>query len=79
MENKMEEGAFGEPGAGIEFVAAGGLHTVFIDEKGTVCQISPISRLLSSNARSGPVARTTMLLWGVLRKMFLTQIILVVS
>ena len=38
MEKKMEGGILGEPGAGIEFVAAGGLHTVFIDEKGTVCQ-----------------------------------------
>jgi len=36
MEKKMDEGVFGEPGAGIESVAAGGLHTVFIDEKGTV-------------------------------------------
>lgn len=35
-EKKMEEGIFGEEGAGIEYVAAGGLHTVFIDEKGTV-------------------------------------------
>lgn len=39
MEKKMEGGILGEPGAGIESVAAGGLHTVFIDEKGTVCQI----------------------------------------
>jgi regulator of chromosome condensation len=38
IEKKIEEGIFGEPGAGIESVAAGGLHTVFIDEKGTVCQ-----------------------------------------
>jgi hypothetical protein len=37
MEKKIEEGIFGE-GAGIEYVAAGGLHTVFIDEKGTVCE-----------------------------------------
>ncbi|KAF9534767.1 regulator of chromosome condensation 1/beta-lactamase-inhibitor protein II [Crepidotus variabilis] len=37
FENKMNEGALGEgEGAGIEYIAAGGLHTVFIDEKGTV-------------------------------------------
>ena len=36
IEKKMQEGIFGEVGAAIEFVAAGGLHTVFIDEKGTV-------------------------------------------
>ncbi|KAG5635990.1 hypothetical protein H0H81_009440 [Sphagnurus paluster] len=29
-------GAFGEKGAGIEAIAAGGLHTMFIDENGTV-------------------------------------------
>jgi regulator of chromosome condensation len=35
-EKKTEDGTFGEEGAGIEFVAAGGLHTVFVDEKGAV-------------------------------------------
>lgn len=72
MEKKMDEGVFGEPGAGIESVAAGGLHTVFIDEKGTVCHFSHFLGFSYSNARSGRVARTTMLLWDVLRKMFLT-------
>lgn len=42
IEKKMEEGAFGEEDAGIECVAAGGLHTMFIDEKGTVRQISTL-------------------------------------
>jgi regulator of chromosome condensation len=37
IERKIEEGVFGGEGAGIECVAAGGLHTLFIDEKGTVC------------------------------------------
>lgn len=36
IEKKMEEDTFGGEGAGIECVAAGGLHTMFIDEKGTV-------------------------------------------
>ncbi|KAF9568941.1 RCC1/BLIP-II [Agrocybe pediades] len=33
---QMEEGAFGEEGAGMESVTCGGLHTMFIDERGTV-------------------------------------------
>ena len=37
-EEQMEDDAFGEGNGGMEFVAAGGLHTVFIDEKGTVRQ-----------------------------------------
>ncbi|KAF5387661.1 hypothetical protein D9615_000590 [Tricholomella constricta] len=36
IEEQIEEGTFGEVGAGIESVVAGGLHTLFIDEKGTV-------------------------------------------
>ncbi|KAF8165485.1 regulator of chromosome condensation 1/beta-lactamase-inhibitor protein II [Crassisporium funariophilum] len=36
FEEQMEEGLFGEEGAGMEFVASGGLHTIFIDEKGTM-------------------------------------------
>ncbi|KAJ3479447.1 hypothetical protein NLJ89_g12327 [Agrocybe chaxingu] len=35
-EEQMQKGTFGEGNAGIEFVASGGLHTVFIDESGTV-------------------------------------------
>lgn len=35
-EERMEQNAFGENHAGMEYVAAGGLHTIFIDEKGTV-------------------------------------------
>ena len=79
IEEKIDEGAFGEPGAGIEYVAAGGLHTVFIDEKGAVGVISLIFGFFSSNARSGHVARTTMLLLDVLRKIFLIRIIPAVS
>ncbi|KDQ64404.1 hypothetical protein JAAARDRAFT_145054 [Jaapia argillacea MUCL 33604] len=36
MEKKIQEGVFGEDGAGLEAIAAGGMHTIFIDEKGTV-------------------------------------------
>ncbi|KAF7332282.1 hypothetical protein MKEN_00109400 [Mycena kentingensis (nom. inval.)] len=35
-EEQIEEGTFGEDNAGIETLAAGGLHTIFVDEKGTV-------------------------------------------
>ncbi|PPQ77413.1 hypothetical protein CVT25_010995 [Psilocybe cyanescens] len=33
---QIEDGAFGEDNAGMESVVAGGLHTIFIDEKGTI-------------------------------------------
>ncbi len=36
METVAAGGAFGGPEAGIESVAAGALHSVFVDEKGTV-------------------------------------------
>ncbi|KAJ7597430.1 RCC1/BLIP-II [Mycena floridula] len=36
VEQQIEAGTFGEPGAGLESVAAGGMHTLFIDEKGTI-------------------------------------------
>lgn len=36
VEKKIEEGAFGGEDCGFEAVAAGGLHSLFIDEKGTV-------------------------------------------
>ncbi|KAI0807676.1 RCC1/BLIP-II [Fomes fomentarius] len=32
----IEEGTFGGDGAGLETIAAGGLHTLFVDEKGTI-------------------------------------------
>ena len=41
VDSKIKEGVFGSEGAGLEAVAAGGLHTLFIDEKGTVCH-SPL-------------------------------------
>lgn len=36
VEQKSEDGEFGEEGAGLETVAAGGMYSLFIDEKGTV-------------------------------------------
>ena len=36
FEEHIEAGAFGEDNAGIESVACGGLHTIFLDERGTV-------------------------------------------
>jgi hypothetical protein len=35
-EEQIEEGTFGPDNAGIETVAAGGMHSIFVDEKGTV-------------------------------------------
>jgi len=40
FEKMMGEGVFGGSGAGLEAIAAGGLHTLFLDEKGTVGSIS---------------------------------------
>ncbi|KAJ7639088.1 regulator of chromosome condensation 1/beta-lactamase-inhibitor protein II [Roridomyces roridus] len=36
VEEQMEDGTFGEDNAGLEMVAAGGMHSLFVDEKGTV-------------------------------------------
>lgn len=36
VEQKIAEGAYGGEGAGLESVAAGGMFSLFIDEKGTV-------------------------------------------
>lgn len=36
VEQKSEDGEFGEEGAGLETVAAGGMYSLLIDEKGTV-------------------------------------------
>lgn len=35
-EQQIQTGTFGEIGAGLESIVAGGLHSLFIDEKGTV-------------------------------------------
>ncbi|KAH9948366.1 RCC1/BLIP-II [Amylocystis lapponica] len=36
IEEKMQEGVFGGDKAGLEAIAAGGLHTLFTDEQGTI-------------------------------------------
>lgn len=36
VEEHIQAGTFGGAGAGLEAVAGGGLHTLFVDEKGTV-------------------------------------------
>jgi hypothetical protein len=36
VEEKITQGTFGGEGAGIESVASGGLHTLFVDEAGKV-------------------------------------------
>ncbi|KAF9247402.1 regulator of chromosome condensation 1/beta-lactamase-inhibitor protein II [Melanogaster broomeanus] len=36
VDQKIKEGAFGSEGAGLEAIAAGGLHTLLIDEKGKI-------------------------------------------
>jgi len=36
VEGKISEGIFGQDNGGIEAVAAGGMHTLLIDERGTV-------------------------------------------
>lgn len=48
VEKKIEEGAFGEEGASLEAIAAGGLHTLFIDERGTVSISGSTWNLFSS-------------------------------
>nr|GAT53034.1 predicted protein [Mycena chlorophos] len=35
-EEQIAEGTFGDDNAGIEFIATGGMHTIMVDEKGTV-------------------------------------------
>lgn len=65
---KIEEDAFGEDNAGLESVAAGGLHTLLLDEKGAVSRVSPHAcpSYLSywSYPRSGPAELMTTELWG---------------
>ena len=36
IEERIKDGIFGEDNGGIESVACGGLHTIFLDERGTV-------------------------------------------
>jgi regulator of chromosome condensation len=46
VEEKISQGVFGPgPGSGITGIAAGGLHSLFIDENGTVCMLIPCGRI----------------------------------
>jgi regulator of chromosome condensation len=71
IEERIEDGAFGEDNAGIESVACGGLHTIFLDEKGTVSQPqrSPLIIFSSSLPSYGHVVLMTTLPLDGLRKM----------
>jgi regulator of chromosome condensation len=42
-ESKMGEGAFGGAGAGLESIASGGMHSLFVDETGKVRGIQIIN------------------------------------
>ena len=60
VEQEMQKGTFGEVGSGLESIAGGGLHTLFIDEKGTVRATSnnlcaPLLIFSMSSIRSGLV------------------------
>ncbi len=57
VEKKVEEGAFGEAGAGIAVIAAGGLHTLFVDEKGTVRRFASLSTFNLLSLEAGMVLR----------------------
>ena len=63
LEGLANTGAFGDSEAGFENLAAGALHSLFIDEKGTVSYICGLLRLHDTQellSRSGHAARTTM-------------------
>ena len=73
IEQKIEEGAFGEEGAGLESVAAGGMYTLFVDEQGTVSiDDSPTDRQAHKACRYGPPALTTTPRWAASLRRFQT-------
>lgn len=59
VEQKMQDGEFGEDDAGLEAVAAGGLFTLLLDEKGTVSLMFDFSIYVLMNTRYGPSVPTT--------------------
>ncbi len=61
----IEEGTFGGDEAGLESIAAGGLHTLFVDEKGTVSTSLLALEPWLTWLRSGRAGRTTMVPSGV--------------
>jgi hypothetical protein len=79
VEEQIEEGTFGPDNAGIETAAAGGMHSVFVDEKGTVRD----SKIQSGSyiddplfTRSGRVGSMTMPHWDELRRVSRTRTVL---
>ena len=61
-EQKIKEGAFGGEGAGFESATAGGLHSLFIDEKGTVSIfVYSLAQIFLNRNRYGRVVSTMML------------------
>lgn len=75
IDGMISRGEFGSDGAGLEAVAAGGLHSLFIDEQGTVCccglPSNPMFKFSLHNTRFGPAETTMMLLLAVSPKMSL--------
>lgn len=67
VEAEMMEGTLGGEGAGFEAVAAGGMYSLFIDEKGTVSDVRDFRDTPQTDLqrRFGLVERTTMLPSGV--------------
>ena len=66
IEEQIEHGAFGGEGAGLEAVAAGGLQTLLIDEKGTVSDPMTLAQPNSDIQQfKGMVVSTMMLHWGL--------------
>ena len=55
VDTKSREGVFGSEGAGLEAIAAGGLHTLFIDEKGTVCHSTVVLQVRAHIFHTGLV------------------------
>lgn len=62
VEQKIQEGAFGSEGAGLESIVAGGLHSLFIDERGTVSIFGhSLAQLFLNRNRYGRVVLMMML------------------
>ena len=79
IDEQIQAHVFGENFGGLESIAAGGMHTIFIDEKGTVrifLVVPKHDKLLSTLARFGHVVSTMMLLSVVSLKMCQIRIIL---
>lgn len=67
VEEMIQEGKFGEKGAGFQAVAAGGMSSLLVDEQGTVSSVLQCEKcnadMLCCLSRYGPAAQTIMPLW----------------